>query len=323
MNMQTRSVLSQHLTINTVSEIKKNILATLAYFDAFNYPLTREEVCLFLHMKFERQTFDEAMACLMHDRLVFRFDKFYSLKNDQYLIQRRVKGNKKAFEMVKTARRVGNLLIKFPYVRGIAISGSLSKNYADDGSDIDLFIITAANRLWMARTLMHCLKKLTFLVNKQHCFCMNYYIDEQQLEIAEKNIYTATEVVTLIPIQGDTTFSDFFTANAWTRNFLPNHIMRVSSAKSLKKSFFKNVVEFLFDNKLGDLLDDNFMKVTITRWDQKTKAKKLNDHGFLLAIAAGKHYAKPDPKNFQFNLISRFENKVAQLLEENRHSVAN
>ncbi len=152
---------------------------------------------------------------------------------------------------------------------------------------------------------------------------MNYYIDEQQLEIAEKNIYTATEVVTLIPIQGDTTFTDFFTANAWTRTFLPNHVMRVSSAKSLQNGLFKNAMEYLLNNKLGNYLDDTFMRITAARWDEKTRSKKLNDHGFVLALTAAKHHAKPDPKNFQLNLINRFEHKVAQLLEENEHSVAN
>ncbi|WP_184549163.1 nucleotidyltransferase domain-containing protein [Mucilaginibacter sp. FT3.2] len=321
--MQIRSAFSQHSTINTVSEIKKNILATLAYFDAFNYPLTREEVCLFLPAKYELQTFDEAMACLISCRLIFRFDKFYTLKNDPYLVQRRTKGNQKAAEMIQTARKVGNWLIKFPYVRGVAISGSLSKNYADDRSDIDLFIITAPNRLWIARTLMHCFKKLTFLVNKQHCFCMNYYVDEQGLEIAEKNIYTATEVVTLIPIQGDTTFADFFTANAWTRKYLPNHIMRMSTAKSLEINILKNFIELLLNNKLGDFLDGVFMKITARRWKQKTQLKKLNDHGVLLAMTTGKHFAKPDPRNFQSNLIGRFEAKVAALLIESEHSVAN
>jgi predicted nucleotidyltransferase len=304
-------------------EIKKNILATLAYFDVFNYPLTRDEICLFLPVKCETILFDVAMSCLVSSRLIYRFDKFYTLKNDPYLIERRNSGNQKAFEMVKTARKIGNLLIKFPYVRGIAISGSLSKNFADEDSDIDFFLITAPNRLWIARTLMHLLKKLTFLVNREHFFCMNYYIDEQQLEIPEKNIYTATEVVTLIPIQGDTTFADFFTANAWTRNYLPNHIMRVSTAKPLHKIVLKSFAEWLLNNRLGDKLDNRLMKITADRWKQKTEEKKLNDHGILMAMATGKHFSKPDPGNFQVKLISRYESRIAQLLEDNHHSVAN
>jgi predicted nucleotidyltransferase len=165
----------------------------------FDYPLTYSEIFLFLENKYRQSEFSEALNSLVFNKMIFQFDKYYSLKNDYGLIARRNKGNEKAAELIKKAKEVGRLLIKFPYVRGVGISGSLSKNFADNKSDIDLFIITKKNRLWVARSFMHCFKKLTFLMNKQHHYCMNYYIDEEQLQIVEKNIYTAIEVGTLIP----------------------------------------------------------------------------------------------------------------------------
>jgi len=166
-----------------VSDIKKNILATLAYFDVFNYPLTQSEIFLFLSQRYDLAVFSNALLLLMAERAVYKFDNFYTLKNDLGIAKRRSAGNKKAAELIQVAKRVGSFLIRFPYVRGIGISGSLSKNFADEQSDIDLFIITAGNRLWVARTILHFFKKMTFLVNKQHLFCMNYFIDEQALEI--------------------------------------------------------------------------------------------------------------------------------------------
>jgi predicted nucleotidyltransferase len=150
--------------------LKKNILATLAYYDMFDYPLTYHEIFLFLEEKCEESELVKTINYLVACRLVFQFGKFYSLKNEHSLITRRKNGNKKALELLAKARKVGALLIKFPYVRGIGISGSLSKNFADENSDIDLFIITKKNKLWIARTLMHIFKKLTFLVNKQHYY---------------------------------------------------------------------------------------------------------------------------------------------------------
>jgi hypothetical protein len=102
-------------------------------------------------------------------------------------------------------------LYRFPFVRGIGISGSLSKNYADEDADIDFFIITSRNHLWIARTFLHGLKKLSFLVGKQDWYCMNYFIDEEALVIAEKNIFTATEVVTLKPVCGEKRDYNLFT----------------------------------------------------------------------------------------------------------------
>ncbi|WP_457129947.1 nucleotidyltransferase domain-containing protein [Mucilaginibacter sp. HD30] len=303
-------------------KLQEDILATLAYFDMFNYPLVANEIYLFLRNKYQPHDFDNALNGVVNDRLVFRFGVFYSLKNDHANIERRRSGNKKADELIKVAERVGNILIKFPYVRGIAISGSLSKNFADDGSDIDLFIITSANRLWIARSLMHAFKKLTYLVNKQDCFCMNYYVDEQQMEIAEKNIYTAIEIVTLMPLQGDTIIEKFYAANSWTHQHLPNKIMRVSSAKPLKFNALKQLVEAIFNNGVGNAIDNLLMKITAKRWLKKTRLNKVNAHGGIMAMATGKHYAKPDPANFQARLLKQYEIKTSLILHHPESSMA-
>lgn len=302
-----------------VAEIKENILATLAYFDIFQYPLTVGEIFLFLNNKYEQDEFDIALKSLVNSLSVYQFDNFYSLKNNFALITRRTEGNKKAAEMIKIADKVSNLLIRFPYVRGIAISGSLSKNFADENSDIDLFIITAKNRLWIARTIMHAFKKLTFLVNKQDYFCMNYYIDEGQLEIVEKTLYTAIEIVTLIPLQGDTVIEQFYAANTWTREYLPNKIMRLSSAKPLKPSAFKTLFEGLLNTRAGNAIDNMLMRVTANRWNKKTLLKKLNSKGNVMSMSAGKHFAKPDPKNFQNYLLDQYKNKLARMQHDSHH----
>lgn len=306
-----------------MNEAKENILATLAYFDIFKYPLTSGEIYLFLKNKYNKGDFELALRYLVANQLVFQFGNCYSLKNDYNLVVRRYNGNQKAAELIKVAHKIGDWLIRFPYVRGVAISGSLSKNYADENSDIDLFIITAKNRLWIARTLMHAFKKLTFLVNKQDYFCMNYYIDEAQLEIREKTIYTAIEVVTLIPLQGDTVMEQFYAANCWTREYLPNKIMRISSAKPLKPSIFKTVFEQLFNNFLGDAIDSFLMNLTSGRWNKKTQQKKLNSKGAIMAMDTGKHYAKPNPGNFQARLLAQYENRISQIVVERQNVLAN
>lgn len=306
-----------------MNQAKENILATLAYFDIFKYPLTGGEIYLFLKNKYHQADFEQALRYLVAHQLVFQFNNFYSLKNDYNLVVRRYNGNQKAAEMIKVAHKIGDWLIRFPYVRGVAISGSLSKNYADENSDIDLFIITAKNRLWIARTLMHAFKKLTFLVNKQDYFCMNYYIDEAQLEIKEKTIYTAVEVVTLIPLQGDTVMEQFYAANSWTREYLPNKIMRISSAKPLKPSIFKTIFEKLFNNRLGNLIDTLLMNITSGRWNKKTEQKKLNSKGAVMSMETGKHYAKPDPGNFQAMLLAQYEKRISQIVIEPQNLLAN
>jgi predicted nucleotidyltransferase len=308
-----------------LSESKSDILATIAYFDMFSYPLNSMEIFLFLGHVYDYTEFENSLEALVRDKAIYRFEEFYSLQNDPSLLHRRRSGNRHARELIKTAKKVAKILSWFPYVQGIAISGSLSKNFADEKSDIDLFIITTKNRLWIARTFMHCLKKLSFLFNKQHLFCMNYYIDEETLPIAEKNIYTAIEIATLIPLQGEVVFEQFYAANSWFRGYLPNKFLRVSSAQKIKRPLLKGLIEKIFDNKFGDMIDHSLMNITAKRWIKKTQQKKLNSNGIIMGMDATKHSAKPDPKIFQNKLMDMYKDKLSQIfkLYETKFSSAN
>ena len=251
----------------------------------------------------------------MNENVIYKLSEFYSIRNYSSLADRRLKGNALAEAMIKRAGSNARFLAGFPYVRGVAISGSLSKDFADETADVDFFIITAPNRLWIARSFLHAFKKLTFLFNKQHWFCMNYFIDEVQPAILEKNIYTATEIATLLPLYGTESFEKFYASNAWMNKLLPNHIRRISSARPIKKNVLKFFVEKLFNNTIGEWLDNLLMKVTIRRWNKKEQTKNQKARGIILRLDAAKHHAKPDPANFQNKLLKHYETKLSAIFE--------
>src|SRR4051812_17354212 len=105
------------------------VLAALAYFDLFSYPLTRSEIVTFLPAGRSAEDVSNALELLLKTKQVFNFGRYYLLRNDFSLVKRREAGNLKATEMLVTAKKVSRLLMHFPFVRGVAISGSLSKNY--------------------------------------------------------------------------------------------------------------------------------------------------------------------------------------------------
>jgi predicted nucleotidyltransferase len=59
------------------------------------------------------------------------------MQDNSLLWERRIKGNRNAEQILNTAYKISRILYQFPYVRGIGISGSLSKNFADKNADID------------------------------------------------------------------------------------------------------------------------------------------------------------------------------------------
>lgn len=296
--------------------VKNDILATLAYFDIFTYPLKEREIRFFLPNHYSLEAFEEGLQEMIEGSLIFKLGEFYSLQNNYAIVMKRIQGNEKAQVLIQTAKKVGSLLSQFPFVRGVAISGSLSKNFADESSDIDLFLITSKNRLWLARTILHCFKKLTFLTRKEHFYCMNYFIEENHVEIAEKNIYTATEIATLMPLEGNDAFEKFYSANAWTRIFLPNKYLRVSSAEKIKMPWIKMLIEKILNNSLGNKLEEMLMNITANRWRKKTEKKQLNRRGHILGMSAGRYCAKPDPGIFQNKFLELYDRKVMELVSK-------
>ncbi len=246
-----------------------SILKVIAYFDLFDYPLLKKEILFFLEKKIASNELNQALDRLLSDGRLFCTGEFYSLKNDPALAEKRIRGNRLAQDLLRVAHTVSRFLSWFPYVRGIGISGSLSKNMADEKADIDFFIITRANRLWIARTLMHAFKKLTFLTGHQHFFCMNYYIDEEALQIEEKNIFTATELATLLPMYGNGTMEKFYQANEWVNGYFPNQTIPGTGSRHTGRSVIKKIIELLFNNPLGDSLDDYLLKITTRRWNRQ------------------------------------------------------
>jgi hypothetical protein len=210
------------------------------------------------------------------------------------------------------AKKIGRFLNQFPYVRGIAISGSLSKNYADEKADIDFFIITRANRLWVARTCMHLFKKLTFLTGHQHYYCMNYYIDEKALSLNDKNIFTAIETKTLIPVAG-TCIREFFSANPWTDAYFPVCPNPGDSIRGQRRSIIKKCIEVLLNNRAGAWLDQLLFRITTKRWQKKQARHQRNAKGAVMNLVTGKHFARSNPGGFQEKVLALYEAKLRGL----------
>lgn len=305
-----------------MNNLRKNILSTLVYFDIFHYPLTNDEIRSFLTYEYPQSIIDETLESMTQNGIIFKLAEFYSLENDVSLIERRREGNRRATKQMKIAERAARILSRFPYVQGLAISGSLSKNFADKKTDIDFFVITTANRLWIARTFMHLFKKITFLAGRQHWFCMNYYVDENGLEIAEKNIFTAMEIVTLIPMQGVYSLQNFIDANRWTNYYFPSRNSPYYNTPKIKNGFFRKLVEIIFNTKMGDVMDTWLMNITDKRWQKKTQQNRLNERGIQMGMLVDRHYSKPNPKNFQDKVVKRHEYKMQQLLERKEETSA-
>jgi hypothetical protein len=143
---------------------------------------------------------------------------------------------------------------------------------------------------------------------------MNYYIDEEALQIEEKNIFTAIELITLLPVSGAEVMDRFFKSNNWACGYFHQYDKRmVISPSSAGKNRLKKTVEWIFQNPLGDWLDNYFMMLTSRRWKQKEEKRVLNIKGNRMGLHTGKHFSKPNPVFFQEKVLALYHNNLSEM----------
>ena len=117
----------------------------------------------------ELNTLERAGQLLRMDNLV--------LKDKQSLHQRNQAISRKIFRDNYAYLKLFSYL---PWIRFISLTGSNAFESCYTNDDIDLFVICAADRLWIVYIMIVILSKI---LGKRPFFCFNYLIDEQEMYI--------------------------------------------------------------------------------------------------------------------------------------------
>jgi hypothetical protein len=298
-----------------ISTLGKSIIKAMLYYDIFSYPLTSEEIYHNIGTNhITPNDLREELNNLCSKGIIHNKRDFYICEDNEELINKRLKGNLLAVKRMRTAFRMSRVIAAFPFVRGILLSGSLSKGYMEKDSDIDYFVITHPNRVWISKLLLMLFKK-TFLLNSKKMFCVNYFIDADNLEIEEKNIFTATELATLVPTFGPDFYDELYNKNIWVKQYFPNFPKRkADKILDKKNSPIKSLLEKTLSKKLGDKLDNFSMKV-FERFNSR-KYKFYNADEFKLAFKSNKNVSKHHPKFFQKRVLDEFNRKILAFEEK-------
>ncbi|MFA7169880.1 MAG: hypothetical protein WC178_03430 [Candidatus Paceibacterota bacterium] len=177
-----------------MTNLEKTILATVAYYDIFDYPLTGFELWRYL-IRGEDLSEDatetnlssassnksiptsynsyEAEAGSPHQIFATAGDMFKALHESEFLrdrishnfgfyflsgrneiVEKRLWRKKLADQKWKKLKRVFKALTLVPFVRGIFLSGSLAMENSKNDSDVDIIVVAKHGRIWTVRTLM-------------------------------------------------------------------------------------------------------------------------------------------------------------------------
>jgi hypothetical protein len=165
-----------------------------------------------------------------------------------------------------------------PFVRMVAVINSLSFNVATKNSDIDLFIITSPNRLYLARTfIILALKFFGLYKNRKNYrgkLCLGFYITEQNLNIESIGLqpydpYFYFWFVNLTPLWGIELYKKFISQNSWIERYFANFSARekldLSANKIIaqKSSWVQKIKEVFFVGCLGDFWENILSNIHI------------------------------------------------------------
>ncbi len=257
--------------------IDEAVLRTVAYADVFDYPLTAAEV--HRDLVGSRADLEEVAAALdaaaETGGAVVRAGSHYALAGREATVAIRARREAAAARLWPRARRSALALAALPWVRMVAVTGSLAVNCTDDDADIDIMIVTAPRRVWTCRAMVTALARAASRGGP--ALCPNYVLSEAALALDQRSLYTAHELLQMVPLAGRETYLRLVAANPWAAEFLPNRSVGVTPAapSAAVGSAGSRLVERLFRGRTGHALERVAGRIQVARLRRKIRRGRL------------------------------------------------
>ena len=197
------------------------VLRSVTYAALFDYPLTLAQ----LHASLvEVRAEAPAVASWWRDSeflqaTIEHRDGLYFPAGRSELLQTRARREALSRDLLEREHRVLSLAARMPFVRMVALSGSLAHLNAERSADLDLFVVTAAGRVWSVTLSVLVIARL---LGWRKRLCLNYVISERVLTIEPADLFSANQIIHLRPIKGHDVFERFVNSNPFVRRFYPN-----------------------------------------------------------------------------------------------------
>ena len=249
-------------------DLRRAILVTLIYADLFDHALTRDEIHRYL---IGQAVSAEAVVAILDNDAELQFhiarteDRFH-LNGRPHLANIRRERVAASADLWPVAKRYSARIAHLPFVRLVGVTGALAMNNARPDDDIDLFILAQPGRLWLCRLLVLVIVKLA--IRRGHVLCPNFFLSTDHLALSERNLFTAHEVVQMVPLERNPWYGAFIEANGWVADFLPNAFAGMT-AETRRGSFIPWSAP-----PVAGFLSARFFD-PVERWEMQRKIRRL------------------------------------------------
>ena len=206
----------------TNTSLESAILATMAYADVFDYPLTFEQLHRYLiGMQVSSHHLQYVLRNgFLASHQMSSFSGFYTLPGREGIVETRRRRAENSAHLWTKANSYGHLIARLPFVRMVAVTGALAMDNAQPDDDIDYLIVTAPGKLWLCRAIVIALVRGA--ARRGDTICPNYFLSERALDFFQRSLYTAHELVQMVPLSGQGVYERIRKLNTWSSRFLPN-----------------------------------------------------------------------------------------------------
>lgn len=210
-------------------KIKKAIVETVVFFDLFDYPLTIFEIWQYLSVKCKLADIKNILDGVK----IREKGGFYFLDGREEIVKIRIARYNYSNKKFKRTIWISRIFKFIPWIKMIAIGNIIGKYNLKKKSDIDLFIITEKNRLFITRLFCVGIIKILGLrpsvENKKDKICLSFFVSEEGMDLKKlmlkenKDLYFTYWLVGLVPIYDvDKFYNKLIKMNNWIYDFFPN-----------------------------------------------------------------------------------------------------
>ena len=206
-----------------LGSLHRAILATILYRDLFEYPVTAEEIHRYLHEV--ACSVSDVRAALQEDDFVGRYletdGTYFAAHGREALFDIRRRREAYASELWPLALQHAGRLASLPFVRMVAVTGSLAVDNPSGDADTDFMLVTEGSRMWTARAMAKILQHLNIRFAGGE-LCVNHLVSLKALALEDPSLYVAQEITQMVPVYGGEVYDELRRANSWSDSFLPN-----------------------------------------------------------------------------------------------------
>ncbi|MEJ6524738.1 MAG: hypothetical protein QNL65_11250, partial [Opitutales bacterium] len=201
-----------------------------------------------------------------------------------------------AIKTLEDTKEVLSILNSCQQITGLAITGSVAAGVNAEDGDVDVLIITKPGWVWRVRALA------IYLAHKHPnggLLCPNMVMSQDSLEF-EKSVYSAREMMQIIPIKDSNGISELYSKNTWVNEVLPN----ASKKQSITLPQQRNYPQWWKIMKipiLGSIIEN---------WEASRRIKELNASSNSKEVVYSKSVCRGHENSHKTRIEAEYTNAI-------------